>query len=1097
MTSDGAATAEETAKKPDPAPADADRLTIIGIGSSAGGLEAIRELVSNLPADAPVSYVIVQHMSPHHKSLMTELVGRETDLAVADVTDGLRPERNHIYVTPPKIDVLFRDGRLRLVQPKEGATAPKPSVDRFLQSLAEDHGEATMAIILSGTGKDGAYGVQAIREAGGITIAQDASSAKYDGMPNAAIQTGCVDLILSPGEIAGHLHKILRSPRDFDALRRGELEQSPINDLLQILLARTRVDFRDYKQTTVIRRIERRMLALGIDNKDDYASFCRANPRAVDDLYKDLLISVTRFFRDRAEFDDLAQHLPDLLDMSEGSTLRVWIAGCATGEEAYTIAMLLAEALGGPDVPLKSRVQIIATDIDERALQVARRGVYGIAALDDIPPKLASRYLVQDTDTVRVIDNLRSAILFAHHNVCQDPPFRGINLLCCRNLLIYFNHALQLRVLRKFHYAMTENSLLFLGTAESVSGSEQIFVNQRQSSHIYHPRQLTVDRAAMMADAGMVTARSRGGATKADPGSSGTDRRMFEALMRALGRDSILVSHDHLIMRVNGNVTPFVHMTEASPLKMNLDLLRRPLREEARSLVTLAIKHGEMRRGVRHDLGREDGVRVQLSVYPLVAPEIDEKSALVVFGHVAAETRQVSSDGTEAVDNDRVMALESEIATTREALQQTIEELETSNEELQSVNEELQSTNEELQAANEELETSNEELQSTNEELITVNEELQVTTAELDGRTAELTSVLEGAPIPILVLDNALQIVHASGQAVNLFRLRRPLSSPHVSQCTVPDGFPALTSLCADTIRLGEKLEMDITSNAAMVKLTTSPFLDDHGQIRGATLMVTTFPRLAAEMEAILNSAQVHIMNRTADGTIRQIGSRAAESLSLTRETAPGENLHDHLDVDSARQIARGDRELLKGSEDHGRELVAWRTRDDSETRWLWMDRFVIDTEGDHVPSIYSVSVDVTEEIEARQGAEDHIAQLMLIQEISGIGYWHMALDTQKLTWSDEVFRIHGLTPGDPVPDLKSAIEFYHPDDRDTVRAALHKTQTTGERFGFRLRLTRADGETVPVAGWGLGKVDSTGRVRDLLGAFRRLDRDPDTEDDA
>ena len=354
-----------------------NNLTIIGIGSSAGGLEAIRELVATLPTSLNVAYVIVQHMSPHHKSLMTELVARQTSLKVEDVKDGTDPKASVIYVTPPNTDIVYGDGKLQLLEPSTQVASPKPSVDRFLLSLADEHGENSMAIILSGTGTDGAYGVQAIREAGGITIAQDTESAKYDGMPMAAMQTGCIDLVLRPFEIGTHLQKILTSARDFDAFRQEASDAGPSSDLLQILLARTRVDFREYKHTTINRRIERRMLALGIEGHEEYTQFCRVNPNAVDALFKDLLISVTRFFRDRSEFGQLKEMLPALLEKNGNAPFRVWIAGCATGEEAYSIAISLAEAIGGPSVHLKDKVQIFATDIDKDALEVARKGFSG------------------------------------------------------------------------------------------------------------------------------------------------------------------------------------------------------------------------------------------------------------------------------------------------------------------------------------------------------------------------------------------------------------------------------------------------------------------------------------------------------------------------------------------------------------------------------------------------------------------------------------------------------------------------------------------------------------------------------------------------
>ncbi|MCY4336803.1 MAG: PAS domain S-box protein, partial [Litoreibacter sp.] len=377
---------------------------VVGIGSSAGGLEAIRELAASLPLDNGCAYVVVQHMSPQHKSLLTSLIATETGLSVQDITDNTVPQPDVIYVTPPRADVIMAEGKLRLVPPSEDLGKPKPSVDRFLMTLSADRGDRSMGIILSGTGSDGAYGVQAVREAGGITIAQDDGSAKYDGMPNAAIETGCVDLILRPSDIATHLIKILSSPRNLEQFRTDQSDVSPVSGILQIVLARTRVDFREYKQSTVLRRIDRRMTALGIDTVEDYVTHCRNEPREVDALFKDLLISVTRFFRDHEEFDDLKTHVQDLVDNRNDRPLRIWVAGSATGEEVYSIAMLLAEAMGGPTELVKSKTQIFATDIDREALEYAWRGRYSQGALLDVPKALAEKYFVQQSEGIRVIE---------------------------------------------------------------------------------------------------------------------------------------------------------------------------------------------------------------------------------------------------------------------------------------------------------------------------------------------------------------------------------------------------------------------------------------------------------------------------------------------------------------------------------------------------------------------------------------------------------------------------------------------------------------------------------------------------------------------
>lgn len=1067
-------------------------LTIIGIGSSAGGLEAIRELVATLPTDLQVAYVVVQHMSPHHKSLMTELVARQTSLVVRDLVDGCTPEANVIYVTPPKTDVVYDEGRLCLVDPSVEVGTPKPSVDRFLVSLADEHGEKTMAIILSGTGTDGAYGVQAIREAGGITIAQDTESAKYDGMPVAAMQTGCVDLVLRPSEIGTHLQKILTSPRDFNAFRQESTEASPASDLLQILLARTRVDFREYKQSTVNRRIERRMVALGIDSHEEYTQFCRVNPSAVDALFKDLLISVTRFFRDKSEFQAVKDLLPSLLEKKTAPPFRVWIAGCATGEEAYSIAILLSEALGGPKVSLKDHVQIFATDIDKDALEVARKGVYGISALNEIPKEISDRYFLQENDGIRVIDSLRSAILFSDHNVCQDPPFQKVDLLCCRNLLIYFGNTLQHKVMSRFHYALTDTGTMFLGTAETVAGSDELFVQDSQSAHLYRRRSIRrSEQNAFGSNRNLPQSRRIQPPKVASPAGDSTDRQMFEALALSLGKNSMLVTNEYTIVRIYGNVSSYIEMTEASSLKMHIDLLRRPFREEARSLVTLALKNGEHRAGVRHLLAEGDDSEIRLDVFPIIARDLNERAALVVFSEVQVERGRTMemprySEDKEQ-DSDRIRLLEDEVATTREALQQTIEQLETSNEELQSLNEELQSTNEELQATNEELETSNEELQSTNEELITVNEELQVTAAELSGRTGELMSVLETAPLAIMVLDTALQISQATNAAAEMFGLTQPLSNPHISQCVLPENCPTLAPVCNETLSLGEPTTREFTSKGSRFKLTCSPFFDMRGQIKGSTLVVAEFPGLAQELDLILDHADIYMLNRSADGTILRISQRSAAILGTTRQDAEGRNFFKLANKKTSDAIKVHDTALVNSKAGTIRHVNGVFDKDAGQKRWLNTESFIFADPSQDAPSIYSVATDITDVIEAKGAAEDALSQLTLLQNLAKVGFWAVDLDTGSIHWSDEVYRIHGEDPATAPPDLERALQYYHPDDRAKVEKQVSKVAERGGDFHFQHRIINTQGDTVRIESFGLARADRDGDIKRIIGVFRAL----------
>ena len=939
---------------------------IVGIGASAGGLEAIREFVKNLPDDINACYVIVQHMSPDHKSLLRMLIARETSLDVLDVTDGIAVEPNRIYVTPPNADVQLAAGRLKLLPPSPEPGAPKPSVDRLFISLAEDAGEKAVGIVLSGTGADGSYGIRAIRAAGGITIAQDEKTAKYDGMPVAAVETGLVDLVLSPVQIGTHLANILTSSRNFDRFRATENDEHPLADLLQIVLARTRVDFREYKPNTIYRRLERRINALGIAGQEEYTRYCRTNPREVDALFKDLLISVTRFFRDPAEFESLGPVVRRIVEEAGGRTIRVWVAGCATGEEAYSIAMLFAQELG-PENVNKDRLQIFATDIDTDALEVARRGTYSIAALDDIPKEFSETYLSRDDEFINVERLIRDVVVFSEHNLCQDPPFINIDLMCCRNLLIYFGQTLQLKVMARLFYALRSDGYMFLGTAENASISADLFRTVAGEAHIFRKRAGASQSALPEPRSDLPTAavpRSE----RRQPGESERllDRAMFDELAAAVGPDALLISDDFRILRVYGDVSRYLRLARGSRLQFDTSVLTPRLAREARTIGAIALRRYERRRGQPHALPGDEDHEVQVEAYPIKAPQAEEAFILLVFRRRSVDTAKrdpVLSSVDEAAA-ERIETLENDLRTIKEELQLTIEELETSNEELQAANEEMQSTNEELRSSNEELETSNEELQSTNEELVTVNEELQISKSEIHAFSAEQSAILSGIGAPMLIIDMALQIKTANDEAVELFSLRRPVERPHISQLLLPPGFPRLSELCSEAMHLGETRSAEVVSDRGFYVVRCSPFYNEDGQMRGATIFVVRSELatdLAKRLEFLLEQADVYYMHRTRDGTITAISSYAAKAIfGLQPEQAIGKNLSDLVDAEFAESMKDRDAKFLDSDANVEPNTYRMRTRHDGRMRVMQIQRFRFREEGKD-ETIFVMGTDVTD----------------------------------------------------------------------------------------------------------------------------------------
>ncbi|MEO0486828.1 MAG: chemotaxis protein CheB [Pseudomonadota bacterium] len=905
---------------------DPARPYVIGIGASAGGLEALRELVQHLPEKTGATYVVVQHMSPDHRSMLAELISREAHLDVREIdeTSELRPDT--IFVTPPNHDVELRDQRLVLLPPSFEVASPKPSVDRFLISMAEARRSKCMAIILSGTGSDGAYGVQAVREAGGITLAQDDATAKYDGMPRAAIETECVDLVLSPNKMGTHMANILSSPGQLEQFRGEEATLHPLSDLLQVVLARTRVDFREYKLTTIQRRLERRMTALNIKEVAQYTAHCRVNPTEVDALFKDLLISVTRFFRDPDEFKAIRPIIRRIVREKQGRTIRIWVAGCATGEEAYSIGMLFAAELEAVGEGLTDAVQIFATDIDKHALSRAREGRYSQAALADIPRDIAERYLTHAGDAIVISRTVREMILFSEHNVCQDPPFLHLDMVCCRNLMIYFGPQLQEKVLSRVHYALNQDGYMFLGVAESATITSDLFRSAENQSHIFRKR------GQSNSDFGYVLQRRPRASVGAPARTSGAslqngfdsdfNKALFEQLAAQLGPDALLVSDDLRIVRIFGDVSRFLKLTSETNLSQSTAVLRPEIAQEVRTQTTVAFRKNLHRRSYARKNEDEGFGGCRVDVYPLNAPALEDGFALVCLNDndpVRDQSEQFKfsqSSGEGAVNT-----LQSELDMAREALQQTVEELETSNEEFQSTNEELQSANEELQASNEELETANEELQSTNEELITVNEELQVAKAELEIAADEQRGVLESLSAPILIVDNALQVSSGNQAAIDFFKIATPGTRPHLSQLAVPQGFPALAEVCNDAIFLGQQKTMDIELRGEAFVISISPFYSAEGRARGATVILTD-ARQANQLNMVFKSADVFLMHRKTDGTVLFAQNTIFQNANPDRAIEFGKlSLRDMLQPGVAALSIAADKAFIDGDQDYNRHL--------------------------------------------------------------------------------------------------------------------------------------------------------------------------------
>jgi two-component system, chemotaxis family, CheB/CheR fusion protein len=743
---------------------------VVGMGASAGGLEAFEQFFNNMPPDSGMAFVIVQHLDPTHKSILADLIKSYTRMEVTEVRDGMKVEPNTIYVIPPNADMAILHGHLHLMEPSAPRGLRQP-IDYFFRTLSEDRKEKAICIVLSGTGTEGALGLREIKGQGGMVMVQDPTSAKYDGMPRSAIATGLSDYILAPGKMPEQLVAYVRHPFTKEPGKAPETEPDAANSLQKILIlvrSRTGHDFSLYKQSTIIRRIERRIAIHEIATMPDYVRYLNKFPEESDILFKELLIGVTNFFRDPEAFEALKNKVfPALLEHkgTENTIVRAWVPGCSTGEEAYSIAMLLREYSDQTKQEIK--IQIFATDIDAGAIETARSGVYPHGIAVDVTPERLRKFFTQQNGSYYVKKTIRDMVVFALQNVITDPPFSRLDLISCRNLLIYMGSELQKRVLPIFHYSLSRGGFLLLGTSESVGEFSDLFTPVDRKWKLFCRRDanavggIAVEIPALVRAAMLPTAAAPHVLRQR---LQQTNQELAErTLLETYAASGILINEKADILYFHGNTGKFLHPTVGDAHFNVLAMASEGLKLELANAIRKAVTTKEP---VRHDRVRVtvDGqdTFINVVVKPIWEPPSKRGLFMVMFEEIrseeTAQAAQVISRFEPGRADVKVKELEHELASTKEYLQTTIEELETSNEELKSTNEELQSANEELQSTNEELETSKEEQQSVNEELVTVNSELQQKIDALSKANDDMNNLLAATQIGTVFLDTNLNI---------------------------------------------------------------------------------------------------------------------------------------------------------------------------------------------------------------------------------------------------------------------------------------------------------------------------------------------------
>lgn len=770
---------------------------VVGIGASAGGLEAICTLFRQMPGDCGMAFVVVLHLSPDHQSVADRIIQETTQMPVRQVTEPVPIERNHIYVISPANRLSTNDGYLR-VTPANRRRGDHVAIDLFFRDLADVHKDHAFCVVLSGTGADGAVGLSRIKEQGGVTLAQTPDDAQYDSMPRAAIETGMVDLVLPAAEMPQKLLELWRNARQVrlpeiedDTLppalgtRAGDPQacEPMLEEILLQLRSNTGHDFQHYKRATVLRRIERRLHVTGQADLAAYLHYLEQHPAESRALLADMLIGVTNFFRDREAFEALERHvLPQLAcerDPADGADeIRVWSAGCSTGEEAYSLAMLVCEQLALEQ--RTSKVQVFATDLDERAIAIARSGSYSEAIVTDVPPSRLRQFFLKEDQHYRVRKEVREKVLFARHNLLSDPPFSQIDLIVCRNLLIYLDREVQRDILQMFHFALRPGGYLFLGSSESADMANELFTPVDKRNRIFRAldasntgrssghkpgRQLPGTSAVNMPQETLATA-------KAKPGRKPSFADLHHRALARRMPPSLIVDIDGNILHMSEGVGRFLQLAGGEPSRNLLNLVLPPLRLALRSTLFQARQGTEAVTSRPVDLAESMG---KLQVEITVQPYKDDLSAsdcmLVVFEERAPDPSLPLPGVIRQTDSMVLHNLERELLRTRLLLQETIEQSEVSSEELTASNEEMQAINEELRSASEELETSKEELQSINEELLTVNYELKNKVEETDKINDYLSNLIACTEIATVFVDRNLHIRWFTPRATDLFNM--------------------------------------------------------------------------------------------------------------------------------------------------------------------------------------------------------------------------------------------------------------------------------------------------------------------------------------
>ena len=882
-------------------------LPIIGIGASAGGLEAFKKFFNAMPPESGIAFVLIQHLDPVHESITASLLARHTVMKVVQIENKMPVEANHVYVIPPNKDLTIHNGILHLIAPIQPHGMRLP-IDSFFRSLAEDQKENAVCAILSGTGSDGSLGLKEIKANGGMVMAQLPETAQFDGMPRSAIETGIVDYILPVEEMPDVLSKYIEYTR---ALMKHSESETAAPDQLGLILAalhlHTKHDFHYYKKGTLTRRIERRMGLNHLTDFADYARLLQEDHEEANRLFKDLLISVTNFYREPEAYKLLEREVIQKVVSEKGGEepIRVWVSGCATGEEAYSISILFLEQIQA--MKKHCPIQIFASDIDEQALAVAREGLYPLNIAADISAERLRQYFHKKDQYYQVGKQLRESVVFAAQNLISDPPFSKLDLISCRNLMIYLEPELQRKIISLFHYVLNDGGFLFLGSSETIGQHEDLFQPISKKSRLYRrigpARHDKLDLPFVNGLGKTSNMAYRTGLKYVEP--TNLEEITQRLLLKRYAPFAVLINRKYEILYLYGQSGPYLELTTGKPSQDLIAIVREGLRSKLRGAVHKAIQDEQELQSKARVLRDGSYYSVRLTIMPVKQPKAAEGLVLITFAE-ATESVPIEPEAgieTEVTNETLVNQLESELRDTRDDLRSSTEEMEASNEELKTSNEEVLSMNEELQSTNEELETSKEELQSLNEELTTVNNQLQDKVEELASTNDDLANLLSNTDIAALFLDSQFRIKRFTPATCKLFNLiltdlGRPvgdISHKFLDLNLLQDAETVLTNLVP--------VEKEVhTENGECFMVRTLPFRTEDNKIDGIVITFvdithlkhaeTALLRSKARVELLLKSTGEAIFGVNNKGVCIFVNNKILELLGYKSEELIGKNIH-------------------------------------------------------------------------------------------------------------------------------------------------------------------------------------------------------------